>query len=219
MVAVAEKQVGSDMPADGKFWAPTVAGEFRLTIKGSKFLGWCSPAVDVSAVESSLYDRSRLYHDATHHCWAYRIGDPERPVERSSDAGEPSGTAGKPILDQLRHRGLIEAMVVVSRWFGGTKLGRGGLIRAYGECTAQVIAATHLKEVVQAAKIELSCEFGQIGGVERMVRRFNGVITSREFLPSPRLMVSVPKSGLSLFLTEMREFGGGRVECRGINDQ
>src|SRR3954451_20455094 len=107
------------------------AGESRAETRGegSVFLAVLGPAADEAAAKALLAGLEKEFPDATHHCWAWRLGGP--PRERSADAREPAGTAGVPILQVLRGAGLSDAMAVVVRWFAGTKLGKGGLARAH----------------------------------------------------------------------------------------
>src|SRR5690606_18787347 len=115
--------------------------EAETRVRGSRFLG---QAFRISSLEESAAAIAiirRGYHDATHHCWALRLGPPETPFERSDDDGEPSGTAGAPILAVLRRAELFDALVVVTRSCGGTKLGTGGLARGYGEAARAALTA------------------------------------------------------------------------------
>ena len=114
--------------SDDFFHSPVGTAEAELREKGSRFLAVVSPVESESDAREELRQLERRYPDATHHCWAWRLGWPSR--ERSSDAGEPHGTAGEPILRVLRGAGLSNTLAVVVRWFGGVKLGKGGLVRA-----------------------------------------------------------------------------------------
>lgn len=104
----------------------------ELTLKGSRFIGISMPCPDEDAIQRNLDAISARWRDATHYCWAAIVDGSDRR-ERSSDNGEPSGTAGKPILAVLRGSGLTDVMVIVVRYFGGTLLGTGGLVHAYTE--------------------------------------------------------------------------------------
>ena len=114
----------------------TVAGEHEgeMTLKGSRFIGIVMPCPDEPSIQENLVRVASRYRDATHYCWAAVFNGSERR-ERSSDNGEPSGTAGKPILMTLKGTGMSDAMVVVVRYFGGTLLGTGGLVHAYTEAS------------------------------------------------------------------------------------
>lgn len=107
-------------------------------IKGSRFIGIAMPCPDDKAIKANTSDAESRWRDASHYCWAAITGGPERR-ERFSDAGEPSGTAGKPILSVIRGAGLTDTMIVVVRYFGGTLLGTGGLVRAYSEAAGAAL--------------------------------------------------------------------------------
>jgi len=149
---------------------PSPAGEARAEIreKGSRFLAVIVPAADEAAAKAALAALVRRYPDATHHCWAWRLGAP--PRERSSDAGEPAGTAGVPILQVLRGAGLSDVLAVVARWFGGTKLGKGGLARAYAAATRAALAALPVVTRVPIVRVTVSVPFVRVGAVKRLLR-------------------------------------------------
>ena len=139
-------------------------------IKGSRFLASVAP-VDSEAEAAEHLERARkAEHAARHHCWAYRLG-PAGDVTRSSDAGEPSGSAGKPILAAIEGRGLTNVSVVVTRYFGGTKLGVGGLVRAYGDAAAAALAQVPTRVIVPTRIVDISVPYDQLGTLETIVAR------------------------------------------------
>jgi uncharacterized YigZ family protein len=120
------------------FWEPATAEVAEVKIKRSLFIGCLCPCRGGEEVRSILADVESRYRDATHHCWAYRLG-PEPEIEHSSDDGEPAGTAGKPILSAIKQSMMLNVIVIVTRYFGGIKLGVRGLIEAYGQTAASVV--------------------------------------------------------------------------------
>lgn len=148
---------------------PSPAGEARAEIreKGSVFLAILGPAADEEAAKARMAELAREFPDATHHCWAWRLGNP--PRERASDAGEPSGTAGFPILQVLRGSGLSDVLAVVVRWFGGTRLGKGGLARAYAAAAREAAAALPVVTRVPTARLSLRVPYERVGAVKRLV--------------------------------------------------
>src|SRR4029453_15343283 len=146
------------------------AGESRAEIreKGSRFLAVIGPAADEAAARATFALLEREFPDATHHCWAWRLGSP--PRERSSDAGEPAGTAGVPILQVLRGAGLCDAVAVVVRWFGGTKLGKGGLPRAYGAATREALQSLQVAARVPTVRIAVEIPYEKVGAGKRLLR-------------------------------------------------
>lgn len=127
------------MSADS-FQTVSSPAEFRQKIERSEFLGLAFPVTSDDAFFDELARIEKRYFNATHHCWAFRLFGDGSPRQRSSDAGEPSGTAGKPILSALEGASLHDVGVVVVRWYGGVKLGSGGLTRAYRDTAAKTLA-------------------------------------------------------------------------------
>ena len=125
----------------------TVAAEAEAACRerSSKFLSWIYPVRSEEEIRERLDALRKKYYDATHHCYAWRLG-PRGEAFRANDDGEPSGTAGKPILGQLLSNDITDCLVVVVRYFGGTKLGVPGLIAAYKESAAEAIAAAEIVE-------------------------------------------------------------------------
>jgi uncharacterized YigZ family protein len=149
-----------------------VAADASHLVLGSKFIAHIAPVADPDAAAGVVAGRQRRYPDATHHCWAYRLGRPGPLVERSVDAGEPSGTAGRPIADALSGAGLENVVCVVTRYFGGTKLGTGGLVRAYGEAARGVIAAARPIERTIVREVCLTFDHERTGVVYRVLDEF-----------------------------------------------
>lgn len=191
----------------------TLAGpaRFALEVRHSRFLAQAAPVgspADALAVLEALGDPA-----ATHNCWAYRIGT----QYRSSDDGEPSGTAGRPILAAIDGQGLDAVMVVVTRWYGGIKLGAGGLVRAYGGCAAQCLREAAKLERVPLQELDLSFGFADTGAVhaalaancaERMDERFDG--------DGARLRVRLPLDRVAALKAQLRDATRDRaclLEC------
>jgi len=199
------------IPTDS-YHVPISAAEFRLTDRASRFFGYVAPAMDEAAALAVLAERSRLHHDASHHCWAFRVGSPSNLLERSSDAGEPSGTAGRPILDVIKGAGLYECVVVVTRWFGGTLLGRGGLIRAYGLAASEALKLTRTKEIIPTARFVVECGYDLIGLVEQMASKAGGAVTGGDYGAEAKLSVEIPLATAVGFAERMVDASGGRVK-------
>ncbi len=146
--------------------AGSSAAEFKE--KGSRFLGLLDPATDEEAARATV-ERYRLrFPDATHHCWAWRVGT--EPFERSHDDGEPSGTAGLPMLRVLQGAAVEDVVAVVVRWYGGTKLGKGGLARAYAGAVRQALETLPTTEQLLREQVDLTLAYQHLGAVERLVQ-------------------------------------------------
>ncbi len=149
--------------------APATAS---VLVQGSKFIGHIAPAESEEAAMDELNERRRKYADATHNCWAYRSGRPGDLIERSSDDGEPSGTAGRPIHDTLRRDDLQNVVCVVTRYFGGTKLGTGGLVRAYADAAAAAIEAGTIIQRTMMRVVSIAFDHEQTGVLYRALEEF-----------------------------------------------
>lgn len=136
--------------------------------KGSRFLAQIAPVADPEAAAAFRERMAERYRDASHHCWAERLGWPA--VERASDAGEPRGTAGEPIARVLRSRELSDVVAVVVRWFGGVKLGKGGLARAYAETVAAALDGARFARRHPMASLRLRLSYEKLGAVRHLGR-------------------------------------------------
>lgn len=134
----------------------------QIVEKKSKFIAEIHPVSNIQEVENKIKEIKKKYYDAKHHCIAYRIIDEGRVVERASDDGEPSGTAGAPMLNLLKGNNLCNVLVVVTRYFGGILLGTGGLVRAYSEATNLVIQKSKLVCKTEGYEITLKLEYNNL---------------------------------------------------------
>jgi uncharacterized YigZ family protein len=199
---------------DLDFYRVAMDGEqVELRVKASRFFGQVYAAADEAAATERLREIRKRYQDASHHCWALRHGPPGAVIERCDDDGEPSGTAGPPLLHPLRASGLHDALVVVSRWFGGTKLGKGGLVQAYGACAQMAIAATDSRERWRESALEVDVAYDDLGTVEAVLAREATMIRGieRDFATTPRLSIRVRRSAATLLAADLVEATAGRV--------
>jgi len=187
--------------------------ETELTVKGSRFLGQAFRVPDEAVAGAALTRIRRAYHDATHHCWAWRLGLDEPWTERWDDNGEPSGTAGVPIVGAIRHDGLTQVLIVVTRYYGGTKLGTGGLVRAYGEAARMALAAAPSIILWRTACLTMTAEYDDLGIVETILGKQAGVLLEieRSFEPSPRFRLRVKRSRIEGLRLDLIEATRGRV--------
>ncbi len=168
---------------------PAAHSEAEFRDRGSVFLAIVCPVATEIEARSALTQIERRFPDATHHCWAFRLGDEGR--ERASDAGEPAGTAGKPMLQVLSGAEISDVLAVVVRWFGGTKLGKGGLARAYA--AAVRAALQRLPRAVRSTKISLALDvpYDKIGAVKRLVQPPTVVLLAESYGERARLDLAV----------------------------
>jgi uncharacterized YigZ family protein len=165
--------------------------ESAIEIKRSRFIGRSfKPATPDEAL--AIVKRIReTWRDATHHCWAYRVGTTGEQA-RYDNSGEPRGTAGPPILDVLRHNNLTNTLVVVTRYYGGTKLGAGGLVRAYGEAAKRALEASGLTELRLIKKIRAPLPYNLLSQLESYMAREGFEITARDFGEYVVLTLEIP---------------------------
>lgn len=160
----------------------TIVGQSEATIRerSSKFLSLAYHVTSADQVKEIMEGLRKRYYDATHHCYAYRLG-PQGEEWRANDDGEPSGTAGKPILGQLLSRDITDILVVVIRWFGGTKLGVAGLIETYRESTAAVLDVCKIEERTIDRIYTIRYPFESMDGVMRAVKAVGPKIVEQTF--------------------------------------
>lgn len=144
--------------------------ETAMKAKDSTFIAFLQPVASRQEAEAFIAAHCQKYHEATHNCYALRVGFADRLIAKSSDAGEPAGTAGRPILQALERRNLTNVVAVVTRYFGGTKLGTGGLVRAYGGVTAAAVAQAALTPIFPKQKIRLRYSYAQTAAVQKVLR-------------------------------------------------
>ena len=149
--------------------SPGHGAEVEVEIKRSRFLTRIQRVTTEPEARAVIDARRAKYFDARHHCSAFLLG-PQARTARSSDDGEPSGTAGIPMLTALQHNGLTDVVAVVSRYFGGIKLGAGGLVRAYSEAVMQAIGAVGVRTVVRCTVMTVDVDFASAGAIENQLR-------------------------------------------------
>lgn len=153
----------------------TEPSTYQEEIRKSRFLAAAAPVR--SADEAMGFFAAHGVGEATHNCWAYRIGN----AYRFNDDGEPGGTAGRPILQAIEGQQCDRVAVLVVRWFGGVKLGTGGLVRAYGGVAAQCLRLAARVELVEEARLLLRCAFGEMALVQSRLAGFGARIEAEEF--------------------------------------
>ena len=157
-----------------------VQGEGIYSEKRSKFLAFAIPVLTVEDVKREVEAYQKKYYDARHVCYAYRLGE-RRELFRANDNGEPSGTAGKPILGQIHSKELTNVLVIVVRYFGGIKLGTSGLIVAYKAAAAEALDATEHVEKTINEEITLKFSYPLLNDVLRIVKEENPRIVEQVF--------------------------------------
>lgn len=191
----------------------TLTGEYRVEIdkiKGSRFLGIAGPVRDEEAAKEMLQRARKQYHDARHHCSAWRLGI-EGKEFRSSDDGEPSGSAGKPMLAMMEGRELVNVCVIVVRWFGGTKLGVGGLVRAYGQAAAEAMDGAPLEVVTLCRHFTFHHSYELSGPIQGLLNEFKYQPQDAAYGAEVQFDLQIPLARCEAFLAAFTE----RTAARG----
>jgi uncharacterized YigZ family protein len=181
-------------------------------IRKSKFV---ANAANVASQAAALDFLERISdQNATHNCWAWRIGQ----RYRFNDDGEPAGTAGKPILQAIDGQSIDNVIVVVTRWFGGIKLGAGGLMRAYGGCAAECLRQAEKSPLIETVRVEFALEFAALARLRARLREMGGVLEGEEFRDEGALLrLSLPQAKLSDLRGFLADLCRGRVELRELD--
>lgn len=180
--------------------------------KGSKFIALAYPVGSVEEIKDILALLRKRYYDARHVCYAYMLG-PERTEFRSSDDGEPSGTAGRPILGQINSRQLTDVLVVVVRYFGGVLLGTGGLITAYKDAAADALEHASIVERRVETALTISFEYPMMNEVLRRIREHNARLIAQELKLECTLQVLISLSASEILKNQLEKLEGVTVDC------
>ena len=172
------------------------ACEVEEVIKKSRFIGIICPCQSEREALLFLKDLHQRFPDASHIVYAYRVQSADGLICRFHDAGEPSGTAGKPIFQHLEGKQLINLVVAVIRYFGGVKLGAGGLTRAYGNVAKQAIETAEFIDYVEFVEVALNLDYRRLQALEYQLKKLDGQIVDQDFSESVSVRVRVPKTNL-----------------------
>ena len=178
-------------------------------VRKSRFL---ANAANVATPDAaSAFVAAVAHADATHNCWAYRIGQ----QYRFNDDGEPAGTAGKPILQAIDGQGFDEVVVVVTRWFGGIKLGAGGLMRAYGGCAAECLRGAARRELIHTSDVEFGLGFSALPLLHARLADFDAQKLSENFIGDGALLrVRVPTARIDALRALLADVSRGQCSMR-----
>lgn len=182
----------------------------EAVIKNSRFIARLCRADSEAAAREFIGTARDVERGAGHHCFAYVIGDDESPVERSSDDGEPGGTAGVPILNVLKARELVNVVAVVSRHYGGVKLGAGGLVRAYGGTVAAAVDEADLRPRLRWEMLRLAADHADAGWIEAELRRRGFEVTGVAY--GDRAVLTLATRDIESLIAAIDQITSGRGE-------
>lgn len=184
------------------------ASEEEFVINRSRFIGRCFPIQTEEDALAHLAAIRKQHYDATHNCYAYRIGT-RGETARFSDDGEPSGTAGMPMMEVLAANGVTNVLCIVTRYFGGILLGAGGLVRAYSRGAAEAVRAAGVLHYIPGTALEFTVDYARYGAVEAYVRA-NAQVDALDFAEAVRIRVLVEDAAADGFAAEIVERTDGR---------
>jgi uncharacterized YigZ family protein len=181
-------------------------------IRHSRFLATIERVGTMEEATAFIERTSREFSDATHNCWAYVVGPPGS-TERigMSDNGEPHGTAGRPMLNVLLHSGLGDIAAVVTRYYGGTKLGTGGLVRAYAGTVQQALATLPATEKVDLVNVDVTIEYPRVDAVQQLFPAFEVVVVAQQFASDARYQLQLPSNRVEAFRTAILDATRGQA--------
>ena len=194
-----------------RFRVPAERWIHQEEIKRSKFIAWLFPCPDHASFQKTLAEARSEHPQATHHCFGFLIGPPGSTAQIGmSDDGEPSGTAGKPILQVLKHCGLGNIGAIVIRYYGGTKLGTGGLVRAYALAVQNGLLDLPTHEQVSRTEIQVSPGYPQLERLQKALTQFEAVVLEDAYSDTVRLTLALPGDRVAEFKTFCEQF---RIAC------
>ncbi|MBG3012468.1 IMPACT family protein [Proteus faecis] len=192
---------------------PAETVEFSEEIKKSRFITFIAHTEGIDAAKTYIQSIKEQFPDARHHCWAFVAGRPDDSQQLGfSDDGEPTGTAGKPILAPLLGSGMGEVTAVVVRYFGGIKLGTGGLVRAYGSGVQQALKLLPTKTKVPQLRFSVACEYSLVSLLEQVVEQYHGQVLSSEYTDKVTFILSLPAVHSGEVEVKLRDISRGSMQ-------
>lgn len=184
--------------------------ETEYTVQKSRFIGFAAPAASAEDALSLLDEIKKNSRDASHHCYAYIIGR-NKGIQRYSDDGEPSGTAGKPIIEVMTAKDVVDCIVVVTRYFGGVLLGAGGLTRAYAHSASLALGAAGICTMCETARLALEIAYPLWDRVEHTLKDLPVIIEKAEFMEIVKLSVLCRMDDETRVAEELLKISDGKL--------
>ncbi|UAA39403.1 YigZ family protein [Paraneptunicella aestuarii] len=200
--------------SDSPYLIPAESLIFEEEIKKSRFITYLAHTPGVDAAKQFIEEMKEKHKDARHNCWAYVAAKPnDSTFWGCSDDGEPSGTAGRPMLAQLSGSGIGEISAVVTRYFGGVKLGTGGLVKAYGGGVKQALELLQTTEKIPQQEMLIRCDYDHVSLVEHLCQEFSADILDRQYTDHIEISVSLDSRQANEFQQLLTNRSSGTVEC------
>jgi uncharacterized YigZ family protein len=196
-----------------RYPVPAAAHRVAQVIDRSRFLATVAPAPTVADAQAVLRAVREEFPDATHHCWAYVVGPPGSTGQVGmSDDGEPHGTAGRPMLTVLLHGGVGDVVAVVTRYYGGTKLGTGGLVKAYGGAVQEALATLPRRDRVDAVALTVRVAYAAIGAVQPLWTLHEAVVREETFAAEATYVLAVPRDRVDALVRAVTDATRGTAQ-------
>jgi len=201
---------------DDRYLTINKESRVEIKVKGSRFIGESFLARNPDEALDRLNTVRKREHAATHHCYAWQTGVKDKAVFKYSDDGEPNGTAGKPIYDVILGSELTDILLVITRYFGGTKLGTGGLVRAYGETAKQTLEKSGQKENFLTARFNLELDFSLYDRWLKKIHALGAAVITSDFADRVSLTAEIRQSDADKFVAAFIELTGGKGKIERI---
>jgi uncharacterized YigZ family protein len=194
------------------YFVPATQYSLESRVANSRFIATISPAFSIYEAKEFITKLNKKYADATHNVPVFIIGHGSSMISHSSDNGEPSGTAGRPALSVLKGSGLGDTVLVITRYFGGTKLGTGGLVKAYSDSAREIIAAVPKAKKTLVHYASLECPYSLYELIARTIRKYHGRINSESFTDNVKLAYSISVNSYDELQNAIKELSNGRIQ-------
>ena len=194
------------------YFVPASQYSLESRVANSRFIATISPAFSIYEAKEFITKLNKKYADATHNVPIFIIGHGSSMISHSSDNGEPSGTAGRPALSVLKGSGLGDTVLVITRYFGGTKLGTGGLVKAYSDSAREIIAAVPKAKKTLVHYASLECPYSLYELIARTIRKYHGRINSESFTDNVKLAYSISVNSYDELQNAIKELSNGRIQ-------
>jgi uncharacterized YigZ family protein len=206
------------MGQPGRYFVPMGRHRVEQSIERSRFICTVQRVDSAATAQAFLREMNSEFADATHNCWAYVAGSPGNTnVIGMSDAGEPHGTAGRPMLTVLLHSGVGEIAAIVTRYYGGTKLGTGGLVKAYGGTVQLALETLQLAERVDYVEAELSIGYACITAIQQMIASLGAEVTEQAYGVEVRYGLRVPRANVESLRSAVADMTRGDGKFRVVD--
>ena len=193
------------------FFTITNSGTDEIVEKKSRFIGYAEPVASEEEALAFIEKIRKKHYDARHNCYAFAIGN-ENTLLRFSDDGEPSGTAGKPILEVITGNQVVDICIVVTRYFGGTLLGTGGLVRAYTEAAKVALNAAGIKKKYKIKEVDITTNYNDSGKISYLLNNEDVIIAGTEYTENVRFTALIPVEAVDMLIKKITETTAARAE-------